>query len=161
MIVGFHVGGLPTRFLCFLACATLILPNCGKRSPTQPLALCQLPRPPAISFTFVPAVGSFEDVRGLVALANSPCDARELRVAMYIHVPGFRPEEYFCKPTQAMPHTTIEDDGRWVADYTTGGRDEEATEIVAFLVASDFNGNCFRIPGTNDEGVFAAISVQR
>ncbi len=124
--------------------------------------LCQLSEPPRIFFTFVPPLGSFRDVEGLASLINAPCDTQSLRVALYIHVPGFRPD-FICKPTEAMPLTPINESGGWRADYTTGGRDEEATQLIAFLVSSNFSGPCFTnvLPALDDDRVFASVIVNR
>src|SRR5262245_19181302 len=42
------------------------------------------------------------------------------------------------KPYWSLPATLILADGTWTCDITTGGVDERATEIVAFLVPKTF-----------------------
>lgn len=84
------------------------------------------PGTPEIRFTFVPAVGSHEDLRGQV-LHVAPA---EYRVLVYIRVRG----RWWTKPTFAQPFTSIASSGTWVTDITTGGVDPEATEVAAFLV---------------------------
>lgn len=129
---------------------------------TDTLTLCQLPTNPNISFTFVPPIGSFQNVKGLVSFTNTPCDTQEFRVAMYIHVPTFQPD-FICKPTQANPLTSLNQDGSWEADYTTGGVDETATQIVSFLVKSDFQGQCFtdNLPTIEGKTVLTSVTVNR
>jgi len=43
------------------------------------------------------------------------------------------------KPYWSRPATLILADGTWTCDITTGGVDERATEIVAFLVPKTFS----------------------
>jgi len=84
-----------------------------------------------IQFTSVPDYGSFADLRGIV-LHVQPTD---YRVAVYINVSG----NWWTKPTEAQPITTIQSDGSWVCDITTGGVDETATRIAAFLIPASYN----------------------
>lgn len=82
--------------------------------------------PTQIDFTYVPAFGSLDNVRGKVCGIN-PADHK---VAAYIHVAG----QWWTKPTWDSPLTSIGNDGTFSIDYTTGGSDEQATQIIAFLV---------------------------
>jgi hypothetical protein len=54
------------------------------------------------------------------------------KVVCYIKV-GTR---WWIKPFQHLPLTVIEANSTWVCDVTTGGSDETATELVAFLVTN-------------------------
>jgi hypothetical protein len=54
----------------------------------------------------------------------------EYRVAVYIQVEG----GWWTKPNFANPLTIIEPDSSWTCDITTGGLDQNATRISAFLV---------------------------
>jgi exo-beta-1,3-glucanase (GH17 family) len=83
------------------------------------------PGEPALEFTYVPHYGSFENLEGRV-LHVAP---RSYKVAVYIYVSGWWTKPYFSQPL-----TTIQADGRWVCDITTGGVDERATRIAAYLV---------------------------
>ena len=83
-----------------------------------------------IQFTSVPDYGSSADLRGIV-LHVQPTD---YRVAVYINVSG----NWWTKPTATQPITTIQSDGSWVCDITTGG-DETATLIAAFLIPASYN----------------------
>ena len=83
--------------------------------------------PPGIEFTYVPPIGSFEDLRGRITGGYNP---ENLAVAVYIKVG----EGWWTKPYWDSPLTYPNSDGTWVCDITTGGHDETATEILAFLV---------------------------
>lgn len=84
------------------------------------------PGTPAIEFTLVPPRGSTQDLRGRV-LHLRPADHV---VAVYIRVAG----AWWMKPTLALPKTPIQPDGSWVCDITTGGIDEQADAIAAFVM---------------------------
>lgn len=89
------------------------------------------PGDPVIEFTYVPSYGSFENLKGQVWHVR-PAD---YKVAVYIRVRG----GWWTKPYWSTPLTVINPDGSWVCDITTGGVDEEATEIVAYLVPNGYN----------------------
>jgi hypothetical protein len=80
---------------------------------------------PEVTLTFVPTIGSSNDLAGSVTHVT-PAD---YRVAVYIFVQG-----WFTKPTYADPLTVIQNDRTWTCDITTGGADAYATKIAAFLV---------------------------
>jgi len=83
-----------------------------------------------IEFTYVPPYGSFDDILGQ-ARCVEPAD---YKVAVYIYVSG-----WWTKPYWASPLTPIQSDGSWTADITTGGTDQLATKIAAFLVPNGYN----------------------
>ena len=85
--------------------------------------------PPGTEFTYVPPFGSFENLEGRVACI----DPSAYQVAVYIYVSG-----WWTKPTFAQPLTPIRPDGTWVTDITTGGIDQNATRIVAYLAPSGY-----------------------
>jgi hypothetical protein len=66
-----------------------------------------------------------------MALHVRPSD---YKVAVYIRVGG----GWWTKPTFASPLVEIRSDGSWTCDITTGGADETATEVAAFLVTNDY-----------------------
>jgi hypothetical protein len=100
------------------------------RPPTIPAG----PGAPRIELTFVPAIGSFADLRGL-ALHVLPADHK---VACFINVLG----TYWPKPTFAQQRVPISAvDGSWTCDITTGGIDEQATEVRAYLVTNRYQPN--------------------
>ncbi|OGY25961.1 MAG: hypothetical protein A2Z24_02480 [Candidatus Woykebacteria bacterium RBG_16_44_10] len=88
------------------------------------------PGTPTIEFTYVPPYGSFDNLKGQVCHVW-PAD---YKVAVYIYVVG----RWWTKPYWAWPLTDINPDGSWVCDITTGGVDEEATKIAAFLVPNGY-----------------------
>jgi hypothetical protein len=84
-----------------------------------------------IELTHVPPCGSFERLEGR-AICAVPSD---FKVAVFIEVRG----GWWTKPCWARPLTLINPDGSWSCDITTGGVDEEATEIAAFLVPNAYS----------------------
>lgn len=61
-------------------------------------------------------------------------DPQNYSVAVYINARG----GWWTKPYWDEPLTPINSDFTWDCDITTGGVDEEATEICAFLVPNDY-----------------------
>lgn len=96
-----------------------------------PIAGCQATTSPSIEFTSVPAYGSFNDLKGRVLNA----DPASYRVAVYIKVGS----GWWTKPSFAAPLTAIASNGTWTTDITTGGSDQNATEIAAFLVPASYS----------------------
>ena len=84
---------------------------------------------PAITLTSVPVMGSNANLSGLA----SHVTPSNYRVAVYIFVQG-----WWTKPTDAAPLTTIQSNGTWSCDITTGGADAYATKIAAFLVPQGY-----------------------
>lgn len=112
---------------------------------------------PVIEFTYVPPCGSFENLKGKV-LNVIPSD---YKVAVYIRVD----QGWWNKPTWANPLTPIQDDGSWICDITTGGNDQDATEIAAYCVKNGYNppemsGQC-ALPEELDEDSVAKVKVVR
>lgn len=85
---------------------------------------------PTIEFTYVPPYGSFDNLKGQVWHVK-PAD---YKVAVYIYVGG-----WWSKPYWDRPLTTIQNDGSWTYDITTGGVDQYATRIAAYLVPNGYN----------------------
>jgi exo-beta-1,3-glucanase (GH17 family) len=79
-----------------------------------------------IELTAVPLRGSFIELRGLVWHV-APGDHG---VAVYIRASS----GWWTKPYFSAPVTPINCDGTWGCDVTTGGADELATHIAAFLI---------------------------
>jgi hypothetical protein len=155
-------GRLSRRLLSLLSLLLVASLGCSGSSPTAPHPACQTIATPAIFISEVPPVGSTDDVKGSVAFVSTPCTADSLRVALYIHVPGFSPN-FVCKPLAAQPLTSIADDGSWAAQYATGGIDTQATEFHAFLVKPSFSWPCFTdsLPPMNGSLVLAAATAFR
>jgi len=85
---------------------------------------------PTIKFASVPARGSFDNLSGSVLHVRP--DA--YKVAVFIRVGS----GYWTKPYWTDPLTTIDSGGGWSCDITTGGADETANQIVAFLVPAGY-----------------------
>jgi hypothetical protein len=85
---------------------------------------------PTIRLTFVPPVGSFEDLEGEVC----GVDPEEHAIAVYIQVEG----AWWTKPTFSQPLTTISDDSTFTSKIVTGGQDQLAEKIAVFLVPAGF-----------------------
>jgi len=84
---------------------------------------------PTIEFTYVPLYGSFDNLQGKVTNVT-PAD---YKVAVYIYISG-----WWTKPTFSNPLTYISETGIWVCDITTGGSDQYATKIKAYLVPNGY-----------------------
>lgn len=85
----------------------------------------------AIELTSVPPTGSFDNLHGRVWHVTPT----EYGVAVYINVSG----GWWTKPYFKSPVTSIHCDGTWACDITTGGSDEWASAIAAFLVPLSYS----------------------
>lgn len=91
---------------------------------------------PSIVITNLPAYGAAGPLAGVALNANPATQA----VAVFIYVPGYG---WVTKPTCAQPLTTIQTNGSWSANITTGGAgDLTATRVAALLVSTNFNQPC-------------------
>jgi hypothetical protein len=90
---------------------------------------------PVILIANLPAYGSTSPLAGVVLNANPAANA----VAVFIYVPGYG---WVTKPTCAQPLTTIQTNGSWSANITTGGSDVDATRVAALLVSTNYNQPC-------------------
>ena len=86
---------------------------------------------PSISFTDVPKIGSNDNLIGRVLHVRP----EDYRVAIFIKVAG----GWWTKPSFSMPSVNISCEGDWVCDITTGGPDNLATEIAAYLVPAGYS----------------------
>ncbi len=140
------------NFFCFLVACNEKSDVSGVTSPSLPGGQGD----PAIEFTYVPPVGSFDNLQGRVLHVNPS----EYRVAVYIYVSG-----WWNKPSFATPRTTIRSDGSWVTDITTGGADEQASRIAAFLVPASYTpplmsgGNT--LPDELEQNAVAKVEANR
>jgi Bacterial TSP3 repeat len=112
----------------------------------------------SVEFTSIPSYGSFNNLQGKVYGVNPASN----RVAVYIYVNG---AGWFTKPTCANPLTAIQPDGTWTADITTGGSDQNATRIAAYVVPASFSQPCvtnvFCIPATVEDQAIASAMTTR
>ncbi len=84
-----------------------------------------------MQFVSVPAYGTFGNLTGK-ALYVIPSD---YRIAVYIYVGGWWTKPYWSESERL---TTINSDSTWTCDITTGGVDETATRIAAYLVPKGY-----------------------
>lgn len=80
---------------------------------------------PTVAFTSVPPIGGSGDLKGRVRHVHP----FHYKIAVYVYVSG-----WWTKPGRNKPLTTVFMDGTWTCDITTGGMDETATKIVAYLL---------------------------
>jgi hypothetical protein len=110
-----------------------------------------------IEFTYVPPYGSFVNLKGQVWHVK-PTD---YKVAVYIKVNL----GWWTKPYWSTPLTVIKLDGSWICDITTGGIDEKATGIVAFLVPNGYSPPSISggstLPSGLDENALAKVITTR
>ena len=115
------------------------------------------PDAPLIEFTDVPSLGGFENLGGRVQHVN-PAD---YKVAVYIYVSG----GWWTKPYWDRPLTSIQEDGAWICDITTGGIDQHATKIAAFLIPKGYNpplmGGEAGLPAVLAQNAVAKVEVNR
>ena len=116
------------------------------------------PGDPTIEFTYVPPYGSFANLKGQVWHVK-PAD---YKVAVYIKVGSLG---WWTKPYWSTPLTVIKSNGSWICDITTGGTDEKATEIVAFLVPNGYSPPSMSggstLPSKLDENALAKVITTR
>ena len=114
------------------------------------------PEEPFIQFTYVPPKGSFENLKGRVCHVNP----EDYKVAVYIYVSG-----WWTKPYWDQPLTTISPSGEWECDITTGGSDQNASKIAAFLVPADYDPPLMRgeetLPQELKDHAVAEVEITR
>ena len=99
-------------------------------------------------FTSVPAYGSKVNLEGIVRHV----DTEHLRIAVYIRVNG----GWWTKPYWDSPATLISSDGTFSVSVTTGGHDELASEIAAFVIPEKYYP-----PGLRGESELPADLIQK
>jgi len=113
--------------------------------------------PPAIELTSIPAYGTTANLYGRAWHVIPP----DYRVLVYIKVAG----GWWNKPTWSQPATTINSNGSWMCDITTGGSDQNATEIAVYLVPASFSAplvqGSISLPAALDANAVAATQVTR
>ena len=101
-----------------------------------------------LEFTNVPAYGSYVNLKGIV----HNVDTENLRISVYIRVDG----GWWTKPYWDSPATPISSDGTFSVNITTGGHDERANEIAAFVIPGEYYP-----PGLRGEPELPAELVQK
>jgi hypothetical protein len=112
----------------------------------------------SVEFTSVPPYGSFNNLQGKVYGVNPATN----RIAVFIYLTG---AGWYTKPSCGTPLTTIQPDGTWTADITTGGADQNATRIAAYVVPASFSQPCvtnvFCLPaGVEQQAIASAITTR-
>lgn len=112
---------------------------------------------PSIAYTFVPCYNTYKNLVGQVLHINP----FEYRVVVYIRVGS----GWWTKPYWTKPLTSIGYDGTFVTDITTGGYDQQANTITAFLVPEGYTPPLMSgqsaLPATLDENAVAKVSIVR
>jgi len=115
------------------------------------------PGTPSIQFTYVPPRGSSLNLTGQALHVKSS----DYYVAVFIHVNG----GWWTKPYWDSPRTQISSTGDWTCDITTGGIDEQADQIAAFLLPAAYNVSLAvgdsSIPGNPGASAVATANVTR
>lgn len=113
---------------------------------------------PTIYLTYVPPLGNLTDsLEGQVLhVATSSAS-----VAIYIKVGA----GWWTKPTFAQPLTFIQPDGTWSAPIVTGGSDQAATDIAAFVVPKGYTppqlGGALALPADLYRNSLASVQITR
>jgi len=112
---------------------------------------------PTIELTTVPAFGSYLNLKGIVRNV----DPENARVAVYIRVHG----GWWNKPYWDAPTTEIGPEGSFSVIIVSGGNDEQATEIAAFLVPAELYPPAMRgeteLPAELFEKALAHVAATR
>lgn len=116
------------------------------------------PGTPAIELTTVPPYGS---TTGRLAGRILHVAPERHHVAVYIRVAS----GWWTKPYWATPATIPKSDGTWTCNIVTGGRDELATEIRAFVlpasVAPPLASGQASLPAGLTESALASVTARR
>ena len=108
-----------------------VMRDAGPLTYWLPQAGCFTGSQPIIDLTSVPAYGTTTPLSGQV-LNAAPAS---YQIAVYIQVGS----GWWTKPTFNAPLTSINADGTFTVNITTGGSDQNATGIAAFLVPVGFS----------------------
>ncbi len=115
------------------------------------------PGDPSIEFTYVPPYGSTDYLLGQ-AWHVKPS---EYNVAVYIKVGS----GWWTKPYLNSPLTLIGLDGSWTCNIVTGGVDQEATQIAAYLLPAEYDPPLMTggstLPDTLEMNSVAKVTVTR
>ena len=113
---------------------------------------------PSITFTYVPPLGSSDNLTGQVLHVS----AASYYVAVFIRVLGV----WWTKPFWDAPETSINCDGTWVSAIDTGGIDETADEIAAYVLPMTYSvplayGDSSSVPDGVAANAVASFAVSR
>ena len=112
---------------------------------------------PGIAITNTPILGQAGNAVGSVSNI-APLNYSKYAVAVFIKVAG----GWWNKPTWAAPLATIQSNGTWTTNITTGGSDVNATEIRAYLVSATLSvplvGGQTSLPSTLSPFPYAVVT---
>ncbi|MGA1869872.1 MAG: hypothetical protein ACMUJM_15160 [bacterium] len=112
---------------------------------------------PLIAFTYVPPFGSFNNLEGIVKNVAQ----EDYKIAVFIKVSN----GWWTKPYWNSPLITVNEDLTWSCDITTGGNDQDATHIEAFIVPNEWPpvtlGGETAIPQEVYDSALTFVSVAR
>ena len=117
------------QYSVLVSCLFLFLTSCGNDNNEE---TPNIPKEPGI---FILGVSPYGSSVGSVWGVVNGYSSSDYGVAVYILVRG----GWWTKPYWSIPVTTIEDDGSWNCDIVTGGVDEEATEVRAYLIPLSYD----------------------
>jgi chitodextrinase len=129
--------------------ASSISTSCGQQPPGGPGTA-------SIQLTFVPLIDTFSNLEGQV-LHVAPTD---YYLAVFIHAYY----GWWTKPSWSTPRTQINCDGTWTCDITTGGVDETADQIAAYLFPKDYDAPLASggsLPSELETHAVAKVTVSR
>jgi len=89
-------------------------------------------RSPKLKLTYIPPMDATGKLEGYALNV----DPEAYRVVVYIYVPDAK--GWWTKPFFNQPYTSIESDGHWSTSIFTGGIDDQATRIAAYLVPKGY-----------------------
>jgi hypothetical protein len=92
-----------------------------------PAGQCMTATDPAIQITSLPTYGSYQSLCGVVRNASPAA----YHVATYLFLEGLG---WYTKPTYAGPCTSINSDGAWCVNVTTGYCDRYASRYAVYLL---------------------------
>lgn len=109
----------------------LVLGSCSSGGSQNCSLLLDGAGTPAIVFTYVPPIGSSNNLKGQV----SHVVPANYDIVVYIRVEG----GWWVKPFLDAPLTAINCDGTYTTDIDTGGIDTQADQIVAYLIPTSYS----------------------
>jgi len=117
----------PTQTSSTLA-QTIITTSPPSTTPTTSLSMPPL----TINFTKVSPCGSYDGVTGIMSGANPA----NYNVVVYVKVAN---KWWGPKPQWDNPLTPINPDGSWSCEIVTGGDDQNAQQVSAFLIPRNYS----------------------
>lgn len=114
------------------------------------------PGTPTVTLTYVPPYGSFNRLEGQVLHASPGAN----KIVLFIYAAG----AWYIKPLASSPQTIILPDGTWSSSITTGGIDQYATKITAFLYPNSYipgSWSYYSLPSELFQNALAYVQIDR